>query len=268
MPSKKPFPARENKETLPIEVERMAEQSPAKTSRKRRRRTPSIAYKKELARETTGAQLWTADHALFQEFVARRHTSPAELLREIVHNWAITIRVSGQAKDTLEKAGPIRKLHEQIISEQLAPVNDTLATIVRLLSTQIVPQPSANADTNILPAAHHDSALLSLLQRLAEELKATKEELTLLRGFAVAHYMLSGQSFAATWATLDFIQRYIAEPILKNSPAHKADSFEAAVVHREDARKEGLQMVEQMALEFQYPGEFEMILILPPEDQP
>jgi hypothetical protein len=240
----------------------MANQEPTK----RRRRSQSISYKKELAREVTGTLLWAADHGLFHEFVGRRHTTPAELLRDIVHDWAVTIRVSGQAKDTMELAGPVRKLHQQIIAEQLTPVNAALAAIIELLKTGSIPLPSANADTALGPS-DNDSALLTLLQRLAEELKNTKEELARLRAFAAAHYMLSGQNFAATWATLDFIQRYIAEPILRNDPAHNKDSFQASLTHRDDARLEGLQMVEQMSLEFRYPDEYQLILINPSEDQ-
>jgi hypothetical protein len=241
----------------------MANQEPTK----RRRRSQSISYKKELAREVTGTLLWAADHGLFHEFVGRRHTTPAELLRDIVHDWAVTIRVSGQAKDTMELAGPVRKLHQQIIAEQLTPVNAALAAILDCLKTGSIPLPSANADTALVPSDYQDSALLTLLQRLAEELKNTKEELARLRAFAVAHYMLSGQNFAATWATLDFIQRYIAEPILRNDPAHNKDSFQASLTHRDDARLEGLQMVEQMSLEFHYPDEYQLILINPSEDQ-
>jgi hypothetical protein len=240
----------------------MANQEPTK----RRRRSQSISHKKELAREVTGTLLWAADHGLFHEFVGRRHTTPAELLRDIVHDWAVTIRVSGQAKDTMELAGPVRKLHQQIIAEQLTPVNAALAAILDFLKTGSIPLPSANADTALGPS-DNDSALLTLLQRLAEELKNTKEELARLRAFAAAHYMLSGQNFAATWATLDFIQRYIAEPILRNDPAHNKDSFQASLTHRDDARLEGLQMVEQMSLEFHYPDEYQLILINPSEDQ-
>jgi hypothetical protein len=240
---------------------------PKQEPTKRRRRSQSISHKKELAREVTGTLLWAADHALFHEFVGRRRTTPAELLRDIVHDWAVTIRVSGQAKDTMELAGPVRKLHQQIIAEQLTPVNAALAAILDFLKTGFIPLPSANADTALVPFDNQDSALLTLLQRLAEELENTKEELARLRAFAAAHYMLSGQNFAATWATLDFIQRYIAEPILRNDPAHNKDSFQASLTHRDDARLEGLQMVEQMSLEFHYPDEYQLILINPSEDQ-
>ncbi len=140
----------------------MANQEPTK----RRRRSQSISYKKELAREVTGTLLWAADHGLFHEFVGRRHTTPAELLRDIVHDWAVTIRVSGQAKDTMELAGPVRRLNQQIIAEQLTPVNAALAAILDFLKTGSIPLPSANADTALVPLENQDSALLTLLQRL------------------------------------------------------------------------------------------------------
>jgi len=245
----------------------MPEKASTKTARKRRKRTPRISYKKEIARETTGTSLWVADHALFHEIAGRRHTTPAELLREIVHNWAITIRVSGQAKDTLEMAGPIRKLHQQIVSEQLTEHLGPVLAILRQMSTLTPPLLSPNANTSLVPAEQQDSALLTLLKKLVEELESTKEELRLLKAFATAHYMLSGQNFAATWATLDFLQRYIVSPALKANPAHEIDHFEASITHRDDARLEGQQMVEQMCLSFHYPAEYPFVLIKPEEDQ-
>src|SRR5215216_1603693 len=97
-------------------------------------------FKKEFAGEIVATKLWAADNDLFNEFVGRRHTTPAALLREIVHEWAMTIRVSGKAQESLEMAGPIRKLHEQIIAEQLAPVNEALSIILEQISTE----PAAN----------------------------------------------------------------------------------------------------------------------------
>jgi hypothetical protein len=88
-----------------------------------------------------------------------------------------------------------------------------------------------------------------------------------LRAFATAHYTLSGQSFAATWAVLDFIQRYIAEPILKEQESTAHDPFQAAITHRDDARKEGLQLVEEMSLTFHYPADFPMVLFKPEETE-
>ena len=235
---------------------------------KHTRRRLGISRKKEISKAVTATKLWIADQQIFNEFVGRRHTTPAQLLRDIVHDWAVTIRVSGQAKDTIEFAGPIRKLHQQIIAEELAPLSTTLTIILELLNSSRLATPSANADTSLVPSDQQDSALLTILQRLADESETRKEELGRLRAFAVAHYMLSGQNFAATWAGLDFIQRYIAEPILRADPAHIKDSFQASITHRDDARLEGLQMVEQMSLEFHYPDEYQLILINPSEVQP
>ena len=95
-------------------------------------------FKKERSDETVSTRLWAADHALFSETVARRRTNPAELLRQIVHERAITMRLSGQNTDEPETAAPIRKLDEQILAEQLAPINQTLAAISQRLNVPLL----------------------------------------------------------------------------------------------------------------------------------
>ena len=99
-------------------------------------------FKKERSDETVSTRLWAADHALFSETVARRRTNPAELLRKIVHEWAITMRLSGQNTDQPETAGPIGKLQEQILAEQLAPINEALATICHKLDVPLFAIPN------------------------------------------------------------------------------------------------------------------------------
>lgn len=262
---------------------------------KQRRRRQGISRQKELASKPTHTVLWAADHELFLQIAKRKNLNPSQFLREIVHDWAVTARLSGQAKDTMEMAGPIRKLHQQIIADEIAPIKAALATITERLGTQPLPaalpeaQPqfltppesqavpvlSATADTALASSdtqpSTQNSALLLLLQRLADELEANKVELGQLRAFAISIYLLSGQNFAATWATLDFVQRYMVEPAMRFDPAHAHDPQEAIAnairIHRDDARQEGLQMVDRMSVEFKYPEDFEMYLIVPEDLQ-
>jgi hypothetical protein len=201
-----------------------------------------------------------------EEIARKEHTTPAEVLRDIVHEWTAKKRLSGLTADTQELAGPIRKMHEQLLAEQLAPVKTALATIMDLFKTRPIPALTVDSQTATAPSAYRDSNLLPLLQRLANELGTTREQLTQLKAFAAAHYMLSGQHFSVAWANLDFILRYMAEPLLRNDPAHTQDSFQASLIDRDDARKEGLQMVEQMSLAFHYPQEYKLVLVNPPDD--
>src|SRR6185503_21333374 len=69
----------------------------------------AASHKKGQSKTLVGTRLWSADDKLFQEIVGRRRTKPAILLREIVHDWAVTFRLSGQAKDPNELPGPLRK---------------------------------------------------------------------------------------------------------------------------------------------------------------
>ena len=79
-----------------------------------------------------------------------------------------------------------------------------------------------------------------------------------------AHYNLSAQSFTAVWAVLDFLQRFMVDPILANNPQHKPDPHAESVRQRRDARVEGLQMAERMDEQFQSPQPIQMVLISPP----
>src|SRR5690349_13703159 len=98
----------------------------SKDSGERRLRRTGVSRKKQLSKHCTSAKLWLADEQVLQEIVTRKKTSPGQLLRDIVHQWAITMRVSGQARETTD-AGPIQKLHRQIITEEMAPLCETLS---------------------------------------------------------------------------------------------------------------------------------------------
>jgi hypothetical protein len=91
--------------------------------------------------------------------------------------------------------------------------------------------------------------MLLLIEKLTAELKANKEELQVLQALATAHYLLSGQSFANTWSLLSFLQRYLVVPSLQTDPARAKDSLQIATTERDDARREGLTLVEQMNIE-------------------
>ena len=234
----------------------------AKSSSKRAR-LPT--HKKEKTKKTVGTKLWTADHKLFHEIVGRRRTKPAILLREIVHDWAVTFRLSRQAKDPNELAGPIRQLHEQILAEQLRPMNEALATILSQINTISHSEKFANIDINLVALRQSDSEIFSLLQNLSEELASTKKQLAELRAFAVAHYVLSGQSFSVIWAILEFTQ-YLAERFLMNEPEFKKNYMEVATTRRDEARSDGLELVQRMSVKVGYPDQFQLILFDPPEE--
>jgi hypothetical protein len=251
--------------------------------------------KRDLSKEVVATKLWVPDQQVFDDEVRRRRCKPAELLREIGHEWAKKMRLSGNASDDVEKT--IRATHEKIVADQLAPVKDALS----LLLGQVRSLTESNAQSATAPEAGSQSIPQSEFQlnhseqpqmveqilRLFEEVSAARNDiqkvtetitqassqqgeqlsmnevlLTRLTALAKAHFMLSGQEFSSVWATLDFIQRYIAEPLLKS--LGKDDPYEASITHRDDARKEGLEMVGTMCQTFQFPGSLEMPLINPP----
>ena len=212
-------------------------------------------FKKERSSETVSTRLWEADDALFFETVKRRHTNPAELLRQIVHEWAITMRLSGQNTDQPETAGPIRKLQEQILAEQLEPINELLATICHKLNVPLL----ANANTRLVnpntqdgadPASDVDSVLLGLMRRVTEDMDTTLQKLSRLKMSTIAHYNLSAQTFAANWTVLDFILRDLVKPRLETDPAYKDDASNTALVEAKENWYQALEIVKYLAFHF------------------
>jgi len=229
---------------------------PSNNSAEPRRRRTGVSRKKQLSKRTTGSKLWLADEKVFDEVVGRKNSISAQLLREIVHEWATTMRVSGQAQDGADAAGPIRRLHREIIAQEMAPLRETLATILALLSDEDSRRVLAHANTP-------DSTLLLLIEKLTEELNATKEELRLLRAFAIAQHRLSGQSFATVWTALKFLQHYLVVPTLQRDAASAKNAQQIVTTESDNLRREALDLIEQMKAEFGYPEPYEPVLIVP-----
>ena len=219
---------------------------------KSKKRAP---FKKERSSETVSTRLWEADDALFLEIANRRHITQAELLRQIVHEWAITTRVSGQNTDQPETSGPIRKLQEQILAEHLEPINELLATICHRLNVPL----SANAHTDLVhantqdaayPASDVNSVLMSLMRRVTEDMDTTLQKLSRLKMSTIAHYNLSAQTFAANWTVLDFILRDVVEPRLQTDPKYKDDASNTALVEAKENWTLALEIVKHLAFHF------------------
>ena len=218
----------------------------------------SAHFKKERSDETVSTRLWAADEALFFETVNRRHTTPAELLRQIVHEWAITMRLSGQNTDQPETAGPIRKLQEQILAEQLEPINEALATICRKLNVPLLanvntPLSIANTQDGADPASDVNSVLLGLMRRVTEDMETALEKLSRLKMFTIAHYNLSAQTYAGNWALLDFVRGDLVEPRLQTDPEYKDDASNTALAEGKVNWNEALAMVKELASYFNTP---------------
>ena len=215
---------------------------------KSKKRAP---FKKERSSETVSTRLWEADHALFSETVGRRRTTPAELLRQIVHEWAITMRLSGQNSDEPETAAPIRKLDEQILAEQLAPINQTLAAISQRLNVPLLE--IANTQDGADPASDTDSVLMAQMRRVTEDMETVLENLSRLRMFTIAHYNLSAQTYAGNWALLDFVRGDLVEPRLQTDPEYKDDASNTALAEGKVNWNEALAMVKELASYFNTP---------------
>ncbi len=70
--------------------------SESSEQKKKKKRSPLT--KRQLASKVTATNLWVPDKQLFDEIKKKRRKTDAELLREIVHRWAVGNRASQFAK--------------------------------------------------------------------------------------------------------------------------------------------------------------------------
>ncbi len=209
----------------------MADQDP-KTKRKKR----SPLTKRQLASKVTGTNLWVPDKKLFEETARKRRMTDAELLREIVHHWAVTTRL---APDTEEGAQEIALINLQKETKKLL---EETAQQTSLLLKQLLESVSTQAD------------LLSL----------NGTQLNHVTSVSDAHYNVSAQSFAALWSLVEMFQRFYVEKTLPQDP----DPHSIAVAIRDDIREEGLRMIKLFTDPFQSTTPIKMILVYPSDAEP
>jgi hypothetical protein len=195
-----------------------------------------LGRRREIDLETIGTNLFVADRRLLDDEVGKKKTTRSELMREIVHQWAIKKRLAPDANDNALETS-LLALQKQTVSE-LGEARKELQTLLRQFKE----------------AAATQTDLLSL----------NETEFKRILALDSAHYNLSAQSFTAVWAVLNFLQRFMVDPILANDPQHKSDPHAESLRQRRDARVEGLQLAERMDEQFQSPQPIQMVLISPP----
>jgi hypothetical protein len=205
-------------------------------TRKAYPRKLGLSRRREIDPETIGTNLFVADRRLLDDEVRKKDTTRSELLRQIVHLWAIKKRLAPDAPDSAQERTLVA-LQKQTVTE-LGEARKEIQTLLAQLKE----------------AAATQADLLSL----------NETEFKRVLALDSAHYNLSAQSFTVVWAALDFLQRFLVDPILANNPQHKPDPHAESVRQRRDARVEGLQMAERMDEQFQSPQPIQMVLISPP----
>jgi len=205
-------------------------------TRKAYPRRLGLSRRRQINPETIGTNLFVADKLLLDDEVRKKKTTRSKLMREIVHQWAIRKRLAPDADDNAQETS-LLALQKQTVSE-LGEARKELQTLL----------------TQFKEAAATQTDLLSLNETEFERILALDS----------AHYNLSAQSFTAVWAALNFLQRFMVDPILANDPQHKPDPHAESLRQRRDARVEGLQLAERMDEQFQSPQPIQMVLISPP----
>jgi hypothetical protein len=210
----------------------MADQNTPKGKRKKR----ASLGKRQLSTKVTSSNLWIPDRQLFEETARKRHMTDAELMRDIIHKWAVTTRL---APDTAEGAQEValinlQKETKKLVEEAKQELSSMLKQLLETVSTQ--------------------GDLLSL----------NESQLNHVSSLADAHYNVSAQSFAALWSLVEMFQRFYVEKTLPQDP----DPHPIAVAIRDDIRSEGLRMMKLFTDPFQSTTPIKMILVFPSESEP
>ncbi|MDX6709055.1 MAG: hypothetical protein QOH96_71 [Blastocatellia bacterium] len=210
----------------------MADQNTSKSKRKKR----ASLGKRQLSTKVTSSNLWIPDRQLFEETARKRHITDAELMRDIIHKWAVTTRLAPDTEEGAQEIALInlQKETKKLIEEAKQELSSMLKQLLEAVST------------------HSD--LLSL----------NGTQLSHVTSVTDAHYNVSAQSFAALWSLVEMFQRFYVEKTLPQDP----DPHPIAVAIRDDIRGEGMRMMKLFTAPFQSTTPVKMILVYPRESEP
>lgn len=203
---------------------------------KRKRRSP--LGKRQLSATVSSTRLWIPDKQLLKEIARKRHLTDADLIREIVHNWAIKKRLAPDTDDGAEETALI-----ELQRETKTAVEGLIALLNRLVDAT-----SSYGD------------LLTL----------NEAQLSHLISVSNGHYSVTAQTFAALWFVVQLLQQLHLIPLLQantSPPAVDKEIYDRAVTITDAARMKGLQMVEQLIKACQSPQPVVSRLISPTDPQ-
>src|SRR5258706_10357709 len=99
--------------------------------KKRKRRSPFT--KRLLSQDATSTHLWVPDKRLFDEITKKRRTTPSELLRDIVHQWALTKKLARDTKEGQQKIDLINLQRET--KEKVDELSTLIERLVQIPSS-------------------------------------------------------------------------------------------------------------------------------------
>jgi hypothetical protein len=198
------------------------------TKPKRTRRRP--LSKRQLSAKVSFSNLWIPDRQLLLEIAAKRHVSEAELIREIVHQWAIKKRL---APDTEDGAEEMALLDLQ---------RDTKASL----------------EAGLSDIASHLKRIVDATSGYGDLLSVNEAQLTHVTSVSNAHYQITAQTFAALWFIVEMMQRDVEKSLSQNGGTKKE-----AIAIRDDMRVRGIHMLEKLITDCKSPQALVMALLCP-----
>ena len=203
--------------------------NPTPSTAKKKRRPP--LGKRQLSAKVSYSNLWIPDKQLLGEIAKKRQMTDAELIREIIHQWAI--------------------------KKRLAPDTDDGAEEVALIDLQR--ETKSAVETGIQEITERLNKLLLATSGFGDLLSLNEAQLTHIGNVSNTHYNITGQTFAAVWFLVEMTLRLGVE---KSLPTDN-DRRKTAIALRDDIRADGLRMLDKLIKESKSPQSLLMALLCP-----
>lgn len=200
---------------------------------KPRPRDSAISRRKKLCKEAIGTYLYQDDRRIMDEEIARRNkagenVTRASLLREVFHEHCVKERLSTEEKE------PIRTTLKKL-ADELAAIRAEIGNVAK--------------SSKELATSQEDSLALN------------DTEFKRIFGLNKAHFNVAAQAFTLLWACLDLLQRFVADPTLVRTSEHQANPHGESLRQVNEARAEGLQLIEGFSEQHQVQDSLQMVLL-------
>jgi hypothetical protein len=237
---------------------------------KRRYALPKVSStkKRKIARPNSSTHLFTDDYKEVLDICQTEGIKESEALRLIVSDWIRDKKVEALGKDQLED--PIRRVYERVISEQIAPLVEsvkTMKSVVERLSrgggaSPDKSQPSASPMPQTLGLLEAIAELRQMLEQTGSDLTesgaAQMEQLEQIHKSQLTLQSIGSETFATGWTITDLIIRYLVEADLRAQNKEPDEVESEVAAERRGLRLEGLKKIAGIEAFFNLPDEFRL----------
>lgn len=209
--------------------------------------------KRKIAKPSCGTHLFEDDYKEIISMCRAEGVGESEALRLIVSEWMRDQRVKALGKDHVED--PIRRIYERVITEQLAPLSESVRSIkssVEKLSQNRALPAAPGYSSNIAP--EQSSGIMAAINELKSILEQTGSDLSengasqieildSIQKSQTTLHAITSETFAAGWTIADLLVRYVVEVNLRDQNKLPDEVEQEVALERRGLRMEGLKKI-------------------------